>query len=289
MAAGRGDLGYTLDILSDIRALLHKAMKKKLNPWIEMSIQYANQRSYLDDLFQVYPTIPEGIRDIDDGLWKDVDKAFTKRDNTALLENLVKLDLFPIKDSYVAYLKRDRGALKRNPATADRLAGRWYEMGLDEIFSRSSEPKETNRQIGPLFKRWLNKKSLGVTPLRMDEFLRAKGNAVLDGSDAEMMAFARAQLNYRHNKGLDFIARFNGKYVIGEAKFLTDFGGHQNAQFNDAIATIRSTDVKAVKVAILDGVLYIKGNNKMYRDITTRYKKENILSSLVLREFLFQL
>lgn len=253
-----------------------------------MSIEYASQRSYLDDLFHVYPTIPEGIRDIDDGLWKDVEKAFKKRDNVALLENLVKLDLFPIKDSYVAYLKRDKGALKRNPATVDRLAGRLYEMGLDEIFERSSEPKETNRQIGPLFKRWLNKKSLGVTPLRPEEFLKAKGNVVLGASDAEMMAFAREHLNYRHNKGLDFIGRFNGKYVIGEAKFLTDFGGHQNAQFNDAIATVRARGVNAITVAILDGVLYIEGKNKMYKDITGRLKDENIMSALVLREFLYQ-
>lgn len=276
-------------MLSTIRALLRNlTMKKKLNPWTELSIEYASQRSYLDDLFHVYPTIPEGIRDIDDGLWKEVEKAFKKRDNVALLENLVKLDLFPIKDSYVAYLKRDKGALKRNPATVDRLAGRLYEMGLDEIFERSSEPKETNRQIGPLFKRWLNNKSLGVMPLRPDEFLKAKGNAVLGASDAEMMAFAREHLNYRHNKGLDFIGRFNGKYVIGEAKFLTDFGGHQNAQFNDAIATVRARGVNAITVAILDGVLYIEGKNKMYKDITGRLKDENIMSALVLREFLYQ-
>lgn len=254
-----------------------------------MSVEYASQRSYLDDLFHVYPTIPEGIRDLDNGLWKEVEKAFKKRDNISLLENLLKLELFPIKDSYVAYLKRDKGALKRNPATADRLAGRLYEMGLDEIFSRSSEPKETNRQIGPLFKRWLRNKSLGVEPLKMETFLKAKGNAILDGSDAEMMAFARGHLNYKHNKGLDFIARFNGKYVIGEAKFLTDFGGHQNAQFNDAIATVRARGVKAVTVAILDGVLYIKGKNKMFKDITGRLKDENIMSALVLREFLYQI
>src|SRR3989344_3394361 len=181
------------------------ALPKKINPWTKLSIEYAGQRSYLDDLFQVYPTVPEGIRGIDGGLWKDVEKAFKKRDNISLLENLLKLDLFPIKDSYVAYLKRDKSALKRNPATADRLAGRLYEMGLDEIFSRSSEPKETNRQIGPLFKRWLNKKSLGVTPLRMDEFWGAKGNAVLNGSDAKMMAFVGAQLNYGQKKGRVFI------------------------------------------------------------------------------------
>ena len=173
-----------------------------------MSIEYAAQRSYLDDLFHVYPTIPE--------------------------------------------------------------------------------PKETNRQIGPLFKRWLRNKSLGVEPLKLDDFLKAKGNAILDAGDAEMMAFARKHLNYRHNKGLDFIGRFNGKYIIGEAKFLTDFGGHQNAQFNDAIATVQSRGVKAITVAILDGVLYIEGKNKMFKDITGRLKGENIMSALVLREFLYQ-
>lgn len=261
-----------------------------MNHWTTLSIEYASQRSYLDDLFQVYPTIPEGIRDIDSGLWKGVEKAFEKRDNIVLLGNLLQLDLFPIKDSYVAYLKRDKGALKRNPATVDRLCGRLYEMGLDEIYSRSSEPKETNRQIGPLFKRWLRKKSLGVEPLKLEKFLKVKGNAVLDASDAEMMTFARKYLNYKHNKGLDFIGRFNRKYVIGEAKFLTDFGGHQNAQFNDAIATMKARGVKAITVAILDGVLYIKGSNKMYKAITgRRLRNENIMSALVLREFLYQI
>jgi len=260
-----------------------------MNHWTQLSIEYASQRSYLDDLFQVYPTIPDGIRDIDSVLWKNVKKAFKKRNNAVLLENLLKMDLFPIKDSYVAYLKRDSASLKRNPATVDRLCGRVYEMGLDEIFSRSSEPKETNRQIGPLFKRWLNKKALGIQPIRPGDFLKTKGNAILDASDAETMAFAREHLNYKNNKGLDFIGRFNGKYVIGEAKFLTDFGGHQNAQFNDAIATIKAKNVRASTVAILDGVLFIKSKNKMYKSITGKLKNENIMSALVLREFLYQL
>ncbi len=254
-----------------------------------MSIEYAKQRNYLDDLFNVYPTVPDGIREMDDELWNNVEEAFEKRNNVLLLKSLLELDLFPIKDSYVAYLKRDKGALDRNPATVDRLAGRLYEMGLKKIFSRSSEPKETNRQIGPLFRNWLNRKSLGVTPLKLDEFLRFEGNAVLDASDAEMMTFAREHLNYKRDKGLDFIGRFNGQYVIGEAKFLTDFGGHQNSQFNDAVATIKARGVRAVTVAILDGVLYIEGGNKMYREITGRLKNKNIMSALVLREFLYQI
>ena len=259
-----------------------------MNHWTDLSIQYANQKSYLDDLFQVYPTIPEGIRDIDKGLWNEIEKAFKNKNNLDLLNNLLGCDLFPIKDSYVAYLRRDKSSIKRNPATVDRLCGRLYEMGIKTIFDRCSEPKETNRQIGPFFRRWLGRKSLGVQPVKLSEFIASKGNAVLDAGDSEMMAFAKKYLNYNRNKGLDFVGRFNGKYVIGEAKFLTDFGGHQNAQFNDAISTIQTKDVNAIIIGVLDGVLYIKGNNKMYREITTIYKEKNILSALVLRDFLYQ-
>jgi len=201
----------------------------------------------------------------------------------------LKLDLFPIKDSYIAYLKRDKTSIDRNPRTVNRICGRLYELGLDKLYERCSEPKETNRQIGPMFRNWLRNKSLGITPVELKEFLANKNDAVLDGSDRSMMEFSRAELGYNHDKGLDFVGRFNKKYIIGEAKFLTDFGGHQNAQFNDAISTVETKGVKAEKVAVLDGVLYIKGNNKMYKLITEKYKTCNIMSVLVLRNFLYQL
>jgi hypothetical protein len=260
-----------------------------MNYWTELSIEYANQKSYLDDLFQVYPTIPEGIRDIDTINWTKIENAFEKKNNEILIKELLKLDLFPIKDSYIAFLKRDNLAIGRNPKTINRICGRLYEMGLDKIYEKCTEPKETNRQIGPFFRRWLNKKALGIQPVGLDEFVSNQFDAVLNGSDREMMDFASNELNYKRDKGLDFVARMNSKYIIGEAKFLTDFGGHQNAQFSDAIATLETPNVNAIKIAILDGVLYIKGNNKMYRDITTKYKDLNIMSSLVLREFLYQI
>ncbi|MBF0211383.1 MAG: restriction endonuclease [Desulfamplus sp.] len=260
-----------------------------MNRWIELSIEYANQRSYLDDLFQVYPTIPEGIRDINETAWSNVERFFNSRNNDSLIRELLKFDLFPIKDSYIAYLKRDNSAIDRNPRTINRICGRLYEMGLSKIFERCSEPKETNRQIGPMFKEWLRKKSLGITPVDISEFIANNNDAILDASDSAMMEFARSNLGYTHNKGLDFVARFNNKYIIAETKFLTDFGGHQNAQFNDAIGTVEAKGVKAIKIAVLDGVLYIKTNNKMYKAITQTYKDYNIMSSLVLREFLYQL
>lgn len=259
-----------------------------INRWLELSIEYANERSYLDDLFQIYPTIPEGIRDIDKSAWENVEAAFEAQNNTLLVETLLNFDLFPIKDSYIAYLKRDKSAIQKNPKTINRISGRLYEMGLDQIYKKCSEPKETNRQIGPMFKRWLNKKSLGIQPVSLDKFLSNEEDAILDGSDQVMMIFANKYLNYTHSKGLDFVARFNKKYIIGEAKFLTDFGGHQNAQFNDAMQIIEAKDVKAIKIAILDGVLYIKGKSKMHKSITNFYKKHNIMSALVLRDFLYQ-
>ncbi|HCN36433.1 MAG TPA: restriction endonuclease [Bacteroidetes bacterium] len=260
-----------------------------MNYWTRLSIDYANQRSYLDDLFKVYPTIPDGIRTIDKELWKNIEKAFYSKINEVLINELLKLDLFPIKDSYIAYLKQDPNSIKRNPQTINRICGRLYDLGLDKIFERCSEPKETNRQIGPMFNNWLKRKSLGLQPVSLEEFLSNSNNAILGGTDDDKMKFAKIHLNYVRNKGLDLVARFNNKYVIGEAKFLSSDGGSQNSDFEDAIATIEAKETNAIKVAILDGVLYIPSGKKMHKYITNPYKDYNIMSSLVLREFLYQI
>jgi len=62
-----------------------------------MSIKFANQRNYLDELFRVYPCIPEGIRDIDEEKWRPIGQAFNQKDKVALTRNLLGLKLFPIK------------------------------------------------------------------------------------------------------------------------------------------------------------------------------------------------
>lgn len=264
-----------------------------MNYWTELSIEYANQKSYLDDLFRIYPTIPNGIRNIDKSIWEDIKASFNSQDNIELIKNLLKLDLFPIKDSYVAYLRKDKTAIERNPETINRLSGRIYDMGLDKVFEKCSEPKETNRQIGPMFKAWVKKGSLGVPILDIDNFLESKSNCILSGSDKELVEYATDYCGYEYygatEKGLDFVGKFNGKNVIGEAKFLTDYGGHQNAQFNDALNVLKSkANEDVVKIAIMDGVLYISNNkSKMYRTILER--DDNIMSTLVLNEFLYSI
>ena len=260
-----------------------------MNHWTNLSIEFANQKNYLDELFKVYPSIPNCIRNINNGVWEKIEQSFNQHNNIELVNSLLKCDLFPIKDSYIAYLKRDKSAIERNPQTVNRIAGNLYEMGFDKIFERCCEPKETNRQIGPLFKRWVRTGVLGMMPVSVKTFMSSSENAILDASDSEMLRWAKETVGYKREKGLDFAARFNGKYVIGEAKFLTDFGGHQNAQFEDAMLTLNAEVNNAVKIAILDGVVYINGNNKMHKALLQESENNIILSALMLREFLYSI
>lgn len=260
-----------------------------MNYWLEESISFANQRNYLDMLFSVYPMSANPPRPIDGQRWSLIEKAFEEKDNDVLIKYLLHLDLFPMKDSYVAFLKRFPDAVKLNPKTVARLCGCLYDMGLDRIYERCAEPKETNRQIRPLFKRWCKTKALGIMPVPLNVFMSTNDDAILDASDAEMQEWGRRTVNYNRDKGLDFVGRFNGKYVIGEAKFLSDFGGHQDAQLDDAMRTLTEPNVNAIKIAILDGVIWLKTQNKMYRTVTENYSNENIMSALVSRDFLYSL
>ena len=124
--------------------------------------------------------------------------------------------------------------------------------------------------------------------------MNCESNCVLNCSDSEMARFAEENLGYNHDKGLDFVAKFGGKYIIGEAKFLTDFGGHQDSQFADAVSTITAPlnsnklGVEVIKIAICDGVLYITSKNKMHKYLN-KHDDQIILSGLLLRDFLYSI
>lgn len=265
-----------------------------MNIWTEKSINLANQRNYLDLLYKVYPMSINLKREIDENVVKKIKKYYDDRENSDFLKILLEQDIFPIKDSYIAYLKRDKTAIERNPNTVNRISSMLYEMGWNEILEKLTVPKETNRQIGPLFKKWIDLKYLGANITKDAEvFLNSTDNIIFNSSDAEMKEFAKKYLGYNRDKGLDFIAKFNKKFLIGEAKFLTDFGGHQNAQYEDAISTLKTplskTNYEVIKIAILDGVLYIKSNNKMYKNLSNFSNDEVIISAVLLRDYLYSI
>ena len=267
-----------------------------MNFWTKKSIELANQKNYLDLLYKVYPVSPNIRRELKADVWNNIETAFINRDHLALIKNLIKLELFPIKDSYVAYLRKDSSALERNPMTVSRIAGQLYDMGLDEMYEHCTEPKEANRQMGPMFKAWIDRKTLGLPVFySIDGFMSSKGSGVLNVSDAEMKNFAAKYLGYKKDKGLDFVCRIDGKYVIGEAKFITDFGGHQDRQFDDAVTTA-NTPCQGGKIpksnvhtiAIMDGVLYIPGKHK-YAKYFSSNPNTTIISSILLRDYIYSL
>lgn len=72
--------------------------------------------------------------------------------------------------------------------------------------------------------------------------------------------------------------------IIGEAKFLTDYGGAQNANFEDALRLLRGKKGKTIRIVVLDGVVWIKDGTKMYKTVCEL--EETALTALLLKEFL---
>lgn len=273
-----------------------------MNIWTKKSIEFANQYDYLDQLYKIYPISLNLKRKIDAQTKQDIKQAVSNYDDKKLLKILIEQTnknniVFPIKDSYVAYLKHDNTAIDRNPMTVERITGILYEMGYDEIINKSTAPKETNRQIGPLFGDWIKRGSICRNLICNErEFLYSTKNAIYDGGDNDKARFARKYLGYTRNKGLDFLAKFNDKYILGEAKFLSDFGGSQNSDFEDAEATLRTelnqTQYTVIKIAIIDGVIYI--DNSIRKKMAKRMRNdfnddEVIISATLLRDFLYSL
>jgi len=257
-----------------------------MNGFLEQSLQLAQQRNYLDLLYHVYPTINNNIRDIDQRKWQAVETAYEKKDYAGLVSSLLKMELFPLKDSYVAFLKKDAGAIDRNPDTVRRLASTILSMNLNEVYEKCSQPKESNRQQGQAFKNFLRTEEMGLPKMDLREFSNTNANAILIAGDQEMKGFAESRLSYRHHKGLDFVGRMHGRYIIGEAKFLSADGGNQNDQFEDAMAVL-DAPAAAIRIAVLDGVLYLPSRSKMYKNITGVHSESNIMSALLLKDFLY--
>ncbi|EAK9994735.1 type II restriction endonuclease [Campylobacter lari] len=271
--------------------------------WTEKSLELANNHDYLDQLYSIYPTIQNIKRILPQETLIKLHGMFFPNVNIPhgeLLKLLLDQEIFPIKDSYIAYLRRDRSAIERNPITVRRIEGMLIRMGLNNILNEITRPIETNRQMGQHFKNWIISQNFRHEITNdINLFLKTDKLIVFAGNDNLMAQVAKDYFGYQNNKGIDFIAKKGKKVVIGEAKFLTDFGGHQNAQLNDAsnILTFNAfapSDYEIFPVAILDGVLYIQNtsrgtasNNKMANFINSSDKL--IMSALLLDQFVASL
>mgnify|MGYP000881157752 FL=1 len=77
-----------------------------MNIWIQKSIELANQRNYLDLLYKIYPMSNNLRREMKKEDIQKLNEYYEMRDKYKLLNLLLKQEVFPIKDSYISYLKK---------------------------------------------------------------------------------------------------------------------------------------------------------------------------------------
>ncbi len=253
-----------------------------MNAWIRRSIELANAPGYLDRLSEVYRVGPTAPRRLAPDVQVKLRMAFKGQDRVRLIRALLDLGRFPVKDPYGAFLKRDPEFVKSNPRTVRRLANRVLALGLGKAIENLEEPIEFNQQIGPLFRRWLHRHFRFVAPLR---FGKSKGLAFLEGTNGIIMSYANITLGCGLDRGIDFVAKCGNRFFIGEAKFITDMGGQQAERLGGIIQRfLRDRRGNATRVLVVDGVPWIRGDNKLHRML--RRQQQPIMSALLLREYL---
>jgi hypothetical protein len=258
-----------------------------MNEWIEKSIRLASSRGYLDGLSNVYPIGLELERNIKEEEKKKIKKALARKNSKELITALLNLERFPIDDPYIGFLRKDREAINKNPKTVKRIGEKLLRMGFDNLILGAGRAKTPSRQIGQLFRKYLH--MLGYPVLPRDEFLKNKKVAILDGGDSALMNFAKEELGYKGKKGLDLVLKINGKFIIGEAKFISMGGGTQDKSFREGISFIKHKSKRAIHIAIFDGVVWlIKKSNKpsLYGTIFNLENNQIIVSTLLLRDFI---
>lgn len=261
-----------------------------MNKWVQKSFESANSHGYLDNLSDIYPVDTTIKRQIDAKAKNAIVNAFKIGDKKELILTLLRLDRFPIDDPYIGFIRKDKDALDKNPKTFKRISKRIQALGLKGILEGVSRPESSSRKMGHMFKKWLY--GLGYPVLPADQILKTRVKiAILTGGDAALKDFAKKELSYKGDKGLDLVIKIGKRFIIGEAKFISASGGTQDKSFRETMNFIRHKDPRVIRIAIIDGVVWASAGGKnnlksLYGTIRNLKSGQIALSALLLKEFL---
>ncbi len=254
------------------------------NVWSIRTVELVTTQNYLDQLQKIYPQ-SEGERNIEDEVLDRIRESFEARDDNTLINRLLDLEKFPTKDSYVGFLRRDRGSIERNPETVGRICTHLYEMGIENVMGGIMQPIEGNRRRGNQFSQWVRD---NFNVVGENEFARStEGVVVLGATELEALDFCNRVCKIGIAKRPDLVAKAGRTYVIGEAKFLSIHGGSQGRAFEDGIILASNASGNAVKIFLLDGIHWLETGSAQY--IRINNSTANIFSALLLENFLTQL
>lgn len=261
-----------------------------MNKWVQKSFELAASRGYLDKLSDIYPVDTTVRREIDRKTEGDISRAFKNGSKKELILTLLRLDRFPIDDPYIGFIRKDKNALDKNPKTFRRINRRLRMLGLKGILEGVRKPESSSRKMGHMFKKWLH--GLGYPVLPANQILKTRAKiGVLAGGDAALKDFAKKELGYKGDKGLDLVLKAGRRFIIGEAKFISASGGTQDKSFRETMNFIRRKDSRAIRVAVVDGVVWAPASDKnnrksLYSTIRNLKDGQIALSALLLKEFL---
>ena len=288
------------------------------NHWAAKSFELMLNTAYLDDLRKnIYSVFDNPLRPLSTEEKKTFRKLYKGSDDVKLFRFLLAQKRRPINDSYFASFSsagsntkgNSKGKLDKlvqnNPSTIGEICARVRKLSAEDCIKKMAAPKDPSRQMGQKFSQWLKKKY--HCEKDEDDFLKSKkGIVVFDApSDDAINNFVKEYLCDKiprkdetgEEKGIDFLLKYRkgGKdiFFCGESKFLTDNGGTQNNQYNDAITFITSKnwkpkpEKKVVRCAVIDGVCWMNWkNNKMKKGIDKLTSSQYAFSALLLDDFI---
>lgn len=261
-----------------------------MNKWVRKSAELAIGKFYLDRLMEIYPPdeITRGLSVEEKS--HNLRELFARKRCKELVKELIRLKKlgfkFPIENPYISFLSHYEEAIDKNPKTLIKICESLWEMNYEKLKEMLESPKKASRRIGPMFRNWLRNNFKFADSW---EFEQTDTVVFLEGGDKGLREYAKENLNCRLGeltKGLDFIAKVKNQYLIGTAKFITDFGGTQFNQFYEAIRLIKESKcpTSVIKVAVIDGVAWLGGKMKSF--LFHLRKDEFSLSALLLNEFI---
>jgi len=261
-----------------------------MNKWTSKSLKLVLKKGYLDKLFEIYPAIdkPRNLKVNNES--KNLKEIYDRKNCNELIRELIRLKnagfKFPIDNPYISFLGIHPESIDSNPKTLERICEILFKMDYDIIKSKLESPKSASRRIGPMFRKWLKS---NFDFCDKEEFEKNYNLSFLNYGDKKLKLYAEDYLKcnfIEYSKGLDFIAKIKKNYIIGTAKFITDFGGSQKNQFSEAMHLIRSTKSpqNIIKIAVIDGVAWLRGEMKL--NIESLSENEYCLSALLFNDFL---
>ena len=260
------------------------------------TIELANSGNYLDELSEIYPLDESESREVPEDLVEKALEAGEKDDSYELVKAFMEFSKFPYDDICVGFLRNASDEhIESNPETVNRIADRINDIGIEECINRCKSPKVKNRQMGSMFEKWVSKFETAVNPAEFTQFSSNSQYRVFDGSPNQMRDYIQEELNIELDKEPDLLAKCIGPdgsvtYVIGEAKLLTSFGGHQDRQLSDVISLVetgKNQSSNILCVGLVDGVPWL---NTVNRKMCRKVRNHNLIfSAIFLPEFLTNL